>query len=52
MSGNPLDFWPWLLGIAVMVGLALFAFHALGPIISGLLLLVVLAGVIARIIGG
>jgi hypothetical protein len=44
--------WPWLTGIAVLIGLILFSFYCLGPIISGLLLLVVLAGVIARIISG
>ena len=38
---SPLDLWPWLVAIAVMIGLALFAFSTLGPVISGLLLLVV-----------
>ena len=52
MTGNPLDAWPWLVALAVLVGLAMFAFSVLGPIVSGLLLLVVLAGVIARIISG
>ena len=47
---NPLDCWQWLVGIAVLIGLGLFSFYCLGPIISGLLLLVVLAAVIARTI--
>ena len=45
---NPLDLWPW----AVLIGLAFFSFYLLGPIISGLLLLLVLVGVIANIISG
>ena len=40
--------WAW----ALLVGLAFFAFYCLGPIISGLLLLVVLAGILARLVAG
>ena len=45
---NPLDLWPW----AVLIGMAFFSFYLLGPIISGLLLLVVLAAVVANLISG
>jgi hypothetical protein len=33
---NPIDLWPW----AVLIGLAIFAFVMLGPILAGLLLII------------
>jgi hypothetical protein len=43
---NPLDLWPW----AVLLGLAVFAFFLLGPFLSGLLLILVVAVAVANLV--
>jgi hypothetical protein len=43
---NPLDLWPW----AVLLGLAVFAFFILGPFLSGLLLIIVIAVSVANLL--
>lgn len=43
---NPLELWPW----ALLVGLAVFAFVMLGPIISGLLLIVLLVIIMGNLL--
>ena len=43
---NPLDWWPW----AILAGLAAFAFVLLGPIISGLLLILLIVVIVANLL--
>lgn len=43
---NPFDLWPW----AILVGLAIFAFVMLGPILAGLLLIVFIIAMVANLI--
>ena len=43
---SPLDLWPW----AVLLGVAVFAFCLLGPFLSGLLLLIVVAVAAANLV--
>jgi hypothetical protein len=43
---NPLDLWPY----AVLLGLAVFAFFLLGPLLSGLLLIILIVAVVANLI--
>jgi hypothetical protein len=43
---NPIDHWPW----AILLGLAVFSFFILGPIISGLLLIVFIIAMAANLL--
>lgn len=43
---NPIELWPW----ALLIGLAIFSFFILGPIISGLLLIIFVIALAANLI--
>lgn len=43
---HPIDLWPW----AILVGLAVFAFVMLGPVLAGLLLIVFIIVMVANLL--
>ena len=43
---NPLDLWPY----AILLGLALFAFCLLGPLLSGLMLIILILIILGNLL--
>lgn len=43
---HPFDLWPW----AILVGLSVFAFVMLGPVLAGLLLIVFIIVMVANLL--